>query len=104
MASLSGRRQATLPVIGGSPREVADAVRLLSQGRLQTVKDVELSTGATTLVEDALLAKESVVLVSPTSASAAGLAIWISGQIDGACTLNHPTGSAGRTVRLGWFG
>ena len=101
---LASRRYPQLPVAGGSPREVADAVRMLAQGRLQSIKTVELSTGTTTTVQDDLIAAQSVVSVSPVSASAAGVAWWISGQVDGAFTINHAAGAAGRLVRVAWIG
>lgn len=77
---------------------------MLADGRSSAFGEVELGTGTSTVVEALGVNASSTVVVSPISASAAGLAIWVSAQGNGTFTLNHPSGSAGRRVRYGWIG
>lgn len=64
-----------LPAAGGTPREVANAVNQVINGKINSVSEVTLTAGASsTTVNDPLVSKSSGFLFSPRTANAAAIA------------------------------
>lgn len=65
-----------LPFDGGAPRDVAQAVNSILQGKINSVGTVTLTAGAgTTTVSNPLVTKNSVILFAPQTAHAAAIAL-----------------------------
>ena len=61
-----------LPASGGSPRETANVVNLLVDGKINAAGEVTLAAStASTTVTDYRVGSESVVVFTPTAANAA---------------------------------
>lgn len=61
-----------LPASGGSPRETANVVNLLVDGKINAAGEVTLSAStASTTVTDYRVGSESVIVFTPTTANAA---------------------------------
>ena len=65
-------------------------------GRVNSVNDVALSTGTTTIINHPFLHENSVVMFMPKSAAAAALAssIWVTPGLKTA-TINHSSAAGG---------
>lgn len=85
-----------LPQSGATEREVSTAINELIRGNSNAVGALELTTGTSTTVTVRRMTAQSVVVLTPTSASAAGLAVHVTPQA-GQFVVTHPAGSAGRT-------
>ena len=75
-------------------------------GKLNVTGQIELSTGATTTLPDPRLSVQSALILDPMTASAAGLAWHATAEdrANGAWTLRHPAGPAGRVFRYAILG
>ena len=100
----SSRASPKAPQVNATPQQLARGIAMLADGRSDAFGEVTLTTGTTTVVSAPAVSAESAVFVSPVTASAAGLDIWVSAQANGTFTLNHPAGASGRTVRYAWIG
>lgn len=79
-------------------RELSQAVRELITGGTNAASSLTLDAGATsTLVKDELAAPGSWVLLTPTSAPAAGSGWWVSAKANGSFTVSHSSAPAGCT-------
>ncbi len=84
-------------------RQIVDALRGLADGRSNAIGDVTLTqSAATTAVDDPRVGAGSVILLSPTSASAASADsfVYVQSVADGGFTLAHDSNAAtDRTFR-----
>ncbi|WP_160119879.1 hypothetical protein [Rhodovarius lipocyclicus] len=87
-------------------REIAAAVRVVMQGGLNAVLDVELGTGTSTEVRDDRLTFSGAGLFDPLDATAAadlaggGVYVAQSDRLNRRWVITHPAGPAGRRFRL----
>jgi len=87
-------------------REIASSVRVIMQGGLNTVLDVELSSGLSTVVEDDRLTVDGVGLLEPVTLSAAAdlyagdVVILAGDRLPRKWTITHAAGLPGRVFRL----
>ncbi len=87
-----------LPLQGGSPREVASAVNLIMDGKVNSTGTFTLTTSATsTTVTDFRAGTNSVILLMPTTANASAEigagTIFISARVDNSFTITHASNS-----------
>ena len=97
-------RSTSIPPGGETPRRLADSINGIIKGRTDNYGELELSTTTSTTVTNTDVNDISVIHLSPISASAAGVAWWISARARGSFTVTHPSGSAGREFAYGWNG
>lgn len=81
--------------------EVRLAVLGLIRGEQNNTGIVELTTGTSTVVNHPNCAPKKTIVLSPTTASAAGVAWYIpdASVARGSFTIQHPAGVAGRIFR-----
>ena len=73
-------------------RELAEAINLTLQGKLNAVDTVTLTaSSATTTLTDSRIGPDSFIGFMPTTANAAAelVTLYVTGRIDGSATLNH---------------
>jgi hypothetical protein len=76
-------------------RDVARAVRLAMQGKLNAVATVTLTPGATTTtLNDPRISASSYIGLMPTTASAAAAAAYVLSQTTGTATISHASSAA----------
>lgn len=80
-------------------REIADAVNSLRAGRVNTVGNVALGTGATTVVTNFYAHSSATVGITPMNAAAAASDIFLSSLGDQTFTMGHSASTATRLVR-----
>lgn len=95
-----------------TPVEVRNPDRLghgffeIMNGRINVGLDVTLSAGTETVIDTPLILEQSVILVAPGDAAAAALAASgfiysdIALQVNGQCTLKHPTAAGTEVARV----
>jgi hypothetical protein len=86
----------TLPVFGGDARSTAEVVNNAMNGKTNNTGAVTLATSVTsTIISDARIGADSVILFMPTNANAAtilsGGALYVSSRGKGTATITHPT-------------
>lgn len=86
----------TLPPFGGDPRQVAEVVRGLMDGKSNNVGTVTLASGTSTTLTDARIGYDSVIIFSPLTSNAAGFlgGLYVSARNQGSATLTHASNSA----------
>jgi len=78
----------------------------LTQGHMNVVLDVDLAAGTTTVIDNSLVLEQSAIIAVPVNAAAAALVatgpVWSdeTTQVDGQCTLTHPTAVGGEEFRV----
>ena len=79
-------------------RQLADGVNLCLRGKINCALDVTLMQNVTsTTIKDYRLSAQSVILLMPTTASAATAyvsGVWVSDQGNGTAKLNHASSAA----------
>lgn len=76
MTTRSPANTRTLPLTGGTPRDVAQAVNSILQGKINSVGTVTLTAGAgTTTVNNPLVTANSFIDFRPQTANAAAIAL-----------------------------
>ncbi len=83
-----------LPANGGTPRETANVVNLLVDGKINAAGEVTLSASTTTTtVTDYRVGSESVIAFTPTTANAAaeqgGGTMYLSARSKQSFTITH---------------
>jgi len=83
-----------LPANGGTPRETANVVNLLVDGKINAAGEVTLSASTTTTtVTDYRVGSESVIAFTPTTAHAAaeqgGGTMYLSARSKQSVTITH---------------
>ena len=89
-----------LPNPGGTPREVAEVVNNLVEGKINSTGTVTLATGGatTTTLIDRRIGPDSIILFMPASAAAAAFEMYVSDRENGQATINHlPNSIADKT-------
>lgn len=87
-----------LPTNGGNPRQVAQVVNLVVDGKQNNLGSVTLTASSTTTaVTDYKVGADSCILLMPTTANAAAEAVHVSARSKNSFTLTHA--SAGTTDR-----
>lgn len=87
-------------------REIAATVRVVMQGGLNAVLDVELDPGTSTQVRDDRLTFSGAGLLDPLDPTAAaalaggGVYVAQADRLNRQWTITHPAGPAGRKFRL----
>lgn len=95
-----------LPDVGGNPREVAEIVNLILQGKINATGTVTLTAGAaTTVLLDARLSGSSWIYPMPLTANAAAEigagTLYFTAQGKGTVTINHANnGQTDREFRV----
>ena len=87
-----------LPQSGGTPRETANVVNLLVDGKINAAGTVTLgASAATTTVTDYRVGSESVIVFTPTTENAAaeqgGGTMFLSARAKQSFTLTHANNS-----------
>ncbi len=87
-----------LPQSGGSPRETANVVNLLVDGKINAAGTVTLgASAASTTVTDYRAGSESVIVFTPTTANAAaeqgGGTMFLSARAKQSFTITHANNS-----------
>ncbi len=86
-----------LPASGGSPRETANVVNLLVDGKINAAGEVTLgASAASTTVTDYRVGSESVIVFTPTTANAAaeqGGTMFLSARAKQSFTITHANNS-----------
>jgi len=87
-----------LPQSGGTPRETANVVNLLVDGKINAAGSVTLGASATsTTVTDYRVGSESVIVFTPTTANAAaeqgGGTMFLSARAKQSFTITHANNS-----------
>lgn len=81
-----------LPMMGGDPRQVANVVNLLMDGKSNNTGSVTLTpSSATTTLTDARIGPNSVILFMPQTAHASAVSIYVTNRDNGVATLHHPS-------------
>jgi len=86
----------TLPVFGTDPRSIAEVVNGAMNGKTNNTGTVTLGTSVTsTVISDARIGADSVILFMPTDVNAAtilgGGLLYVSSRGKGTATITHPT-------------
>lgn len=86
----------TLPVFGSDQRATADVVNGIMNGKTNNTGNVTIGLSVTsTVITDARIGADSVILFMPTNSNAATLlsggALYVSSRGKGTATITHPT-------------
>lgn len=82
----------TLPTAGGSPREVADVVRGLMEGKSNNAGYFSTNASTvTTILHDPRIGYDSAILFTPLEANAATelSSLYVSARTQGSATITH---------------
>ncbi len=103
MASVNFRK---LPVAVSTPRQTAEAVNQLLDGKINAVGTVTLNTSTTTTsVSDRRCGAESVIVLMPTTANAAAESLYVNARSKQQFTITHANNSqADRTYAYAILG
>ena len=94
-----------LPYNGGTPREIANVVNNIMNGKINSTGNVTLSnSSATTTLSDARIGENSVILFMPTTSDASTVTIHVTGRQKGQATLNHASATTTRSFGYIVFG
>lgn len=101
-------RSAKIAPGGATPRQLADALNAVVDGRVDAFGEVTLAANATTTtVQNPRVASFSVLVLSPITANAAAAfaTTYVSARADGSFTLTHANNAqTDRTFAYGWIG
>ena len=82
-----------LPWTGGDPRQVAEIVNNLVEGKSNNSGTITLAAGSatTTTISDERIGYNSIILLMPTTANAASSLtnVYVSARSQGSATLTH---------------
>ena len=81
-----------LPFQGGEPRQVAEIVNNLVEGKMNCTGSITLETsGTTTTLNNERIGYDSVIILTPRSANAAGETdhTYVSSKAVGSCVITH---------------
>lgn len=81
-----------LPYQGGEPRQVAEIVNNLVEGKMNCTGSITLnSTGTTTTLNNERIGYDSVIILMPRNANAAGETdhTYVSSKAVGSCVITH---------------
>ena len=81
-----------LPFQGGEPRQVAEIVNNLVEGKMNCTGSITLETsGTTTTLNNERIGYDSVIILMPKSANAAGETdhTYVSSKAVGSCVITH---------------
>lgn len=76
-------------------RDLPPIVESLRNGAVNTAGELTLTAGVQTIVEHPLFGPRSVLVLTPLSAAAAALRVWISARAPKSVTLGHSAASGG---------
>ena len=94
-----------LPYNGGTPREIANVVNNIMNGKINSTGNVTLTnSSATTTLSDARIGENSVILFMPTTSDASTVTIHVTGRQKGQATLNHASATTPRSFGYIVFG
>ena len=80
----------TLPYQGGEPRNVAEVINNAMNGKTNNTGTVTLrASNTTTTITDERLGFDSVILLSPLTATAAAQAPYVSTKAKGSIIITH---------------
>lgn len=83
-----------LPANGGNPRQVAQVVNLVVDGKQNNLGSVTLTASSTTsTVTDYKVGADSCILLMPTTANAAAETVHVSARSKNSFTLTHASAS-----------
>ncbi len=94
-----------LPYNGGTPREIANVVNNIMNGKINSTGNVTLTnSSATTTLSDARIGSTSVILFMPTTSDASTTTIHVTARQKGQATLNHANATTTRSYGYIVFG
>ena len=103
MTRISNYRR--LSSLGDNPRNVANVVNNILDGKVNSTGSVTLTnSSATTTLSDDRIGEDSVILFMPTSSDASSVNIHVTARQKGQATLNHASATTTRSFDYVIFG
>ena len=94
-----------LSSVGDNPRNVANVVNNILDGKVNSTGSITLANSATTTtLSDDRIGGDSVILLMPTTSDASTVTIHVTGRQKGPATLNHASATTTRSFDYVIFG
>ena len=94
-----------LSSVGDNPRNVANVVNNILDGKVNSTGSITLANSATTTtLSDDRIGGDSVILFMPTTSEASTVTIHVTGRQKGQATLNHASATTTRSFDYVIFG